>query len=88
MYVYYVLNDFGSFIGWLGVTTAAGAIAWMALRERTISRWIGVLSLLPVLEVTGFVALGGLPGAPGLSTPAWLAIAFAGLAFGRSTISR
>ena len=39
--VYFMLNDFGSFIGWLGVVVAAGAVAYMALRERTVSRWIG-----------------------------------------------
>ena len=35
LYVLYMLNDFGSYIGWLGVTIAAGAMAWMSLRERT-----------------------------------------------------
>lgn len=88
LYIYYVLNDFGSFIGWLGVTTAAGAIAWMALRERTISRWIGVVSLVPVLGTTALVAITGLPGAPGMFSAAWLAIASLGLALGRSAISR
>ncbi len=28
LYVNYILNDVGSCIGWLGVTVAAGAIAW------------------------------------------------------------
>jgi hypothetical protein len=88
LYVYYVLNDFGSFIGWLGVTVAAAAIAWMALRERTISRWIGVVSLVPVLATTTLVALTGLPGAPGMFSSAWLLTASLGLALGRSAISR
>ena len=88
LYIYYVLNDFGSFIGWLGVTIAAGAIAWMALRERTISRWIGVVSLVPVLGTTALVTLTGLPGAPGMFSAAWLLIASLGLALGRSAISR
>ena len=88
LYVYYLLNDFGSFIGWLGVTVTAGAVACMALRERTISRWIGVISLLPVLSTAAYVALTGLPGAPGLTGSVWLLVAFTGLALGRSTISR
>jgi hypothetical protein len=88
LYIYYILNDFGSFIGWLGVTIAAGAIAWMALRERTISRWIGIVSLLPVLGTTAAVTLTGLPGAPGIFSAAWLLIASLGLALGRSAISR
>ncbi len=88
LYVMYVLNDFGSFIGWLGVTIAAGAIAWMALRDRTVSRWIGVVALVPVLAVTGFAVATGLPGFPGVVSPLFLVIAFTGLAFGKSTITR
>ncbi|MGA6224296.1 hypothetical protein ACPESV_28680 [Streptomyces umbrinus] len=88
LFVYFMLNDFGGHIGWLGVIVAAGAIAWMALRERTVSRWIGVLSLLPVLAVTVFAGATGLPGFQGVVGPVWLLIAFAGLAAGRSTIVR
>ena len=88
LYVLYILNDFGSYIGWLGVTVAAGAMAWMAFRERTVSRWIGAVSLLPVLAVTAFTVAFGLPGFPGVITPVWMIVAFTGLAFGRSTISR
>lgn len=88
LYVMYVLNDFGSYIGWLGVTIAAGAIAWMAFRERTVSRWIGVVSLVPVLAVTGFAVATGLPGFPGVVSPLFMVVAFTGLAFGKSTITR
>lgn len=88
LYTMYVLNDFGSYIGWLGVTIAAGAVAWMSLRERTISRWIGIVSLLPVLAVTAMAVMTGLPGFPGLVSPIFLMVAFAGLAFGKSTITR
>ena len=57
LYVYYVLNDFGSFIGWLGVVIAAGAIAVMGLRERAVPRWLGIVSpVLPVLQTTLMVA--------------------------------
>lgn len=88
LYIYYLLNDFGGYLGWLGVVVAAGAMAWMGLAERTISRWIGLFSLLPVLVVVGYVGLTGLPGAPALAAPLWMVIAFTGLACGRSTISR
>ena len=88
LYVLYLLNDFGSFIGWLGVTIAAGAIAWMAFRERTVSRWIGVVSLAPVLAVTAFTVGTGLPGFPGVVSPMFMVIAFTGLALGKSTITR
>ncbi len=88
LYVYYMLNDFGGYIGWLGVVVSAGAVAWMALRERTVSRWIGVVSLLPVLVTAVFVVWTGLPGAPALTAPFWMVIAFAGLALGRSAVAR
>jgi hypothetical protein len=88
LYVYYVLNDFGAWIGWLGVVVAAGAVAWMGLRERTVSRWIGVVSLLPVLQTTLMVVGLGVPGVPALLGPLWLVVAGLGLAFGRSTITR
>lgn len=88
LYTMFVLNDFGSFIGWLGVVVAAGAIAWMGLRERTVSRWIGAISLLPVVVVAGAVCATGLPGFQGVIGPVWLTVASLGLAFGRSTIVR
>lgn len=88
LYVLYMLNDFGSFIGWLGVTIAFGAIAWMAFRERTVSRWIGAAACLPVLAVTAFTVASGLPGFPGVVSPLFLVITFTGLAFGKSTITR
>ena len=88
LYMTYVLNDFGSYIGWLGVVIAAGAIAWMAFRERTVSRWIGVVACVPVLAVTAMAVMTGLPGFPGLVGPPFLVIAFTGLAFGKSTITR
>lgn len=80
LYIYYILNDFGSYIGWFGVTVAAGAVAWMSLRERVIPLWIGLFSLVPVLAVLAFTGLTGLPGFPGVVSPIWMAIAFAGLA--------
>ena len=88
LYVYYMLNDFGSFIGWLGVVVAAGAIAWMGLRERTVSKWIGVVSVLPVVQTTLMLIGLGVPGVPGLLAPIWLVVTGIGLYFGKSTITR
>jgi hypothetical protein len=88
LYVYYLLNDFGAYIGWLGVVVAAGAVAWMGLRERTVSRWLGVVSVLPVLQTTVMVAGLGVAGVPALLGPLWLVVAGIGLAVGRSTIVR
>ncbi len=89
LYVYLLLNDFGSFIGWLGVVVVAGAIAWMSLRERTVSRWIGIVSLLPVVQTTAMLAGLGVPGVPGLLAPMWLVVLGLGLTFGKkNTITR
>lgn len=86
--VYFMLNDFGSFIGWLGVVVAAGAVAWMALRERTISRWLGFVALVPVVQTTLMVTVLGVPGVAGLLGPLWLFVTGLGLTFGKSTITR
>ena len=49
------------FIGWLGVVISAAAMVWMSLRERTVARWLGIVSLLPVLAtVAMLVGLGAI----------------------------
>ncbi|HYJ12046.1 MAG TPA: hypothetical protein VEW66_00520 [Thermomicrobiales bacterium] len=83
LYVYYVLNDFGSFIGWLGVTVAAGAVAWLALKDRVLPLWIGVWSVLPVVAVLIPLVLTGLPGFPGVVSQIWMIVTFAGLAISK-----
>lgn len=88
LYVYYLLNDFGAFIGWLGVVVAAGAVAWMGLRERTVARWLGAFSVLPVLAVVLMSGVGGVAGFPALVGPVWLVVLGLGLVFGRHTITR
>ena len=85
LYVYYLLNDFGAWIGWLGVVIAAGAVAYMAFRERTVARWIGVVSVLPVLQTTLMVVGLGVPGVPALLAPMWLVVTGLGLFFSKKT---
>lgn len=88
LYALFVINDFGAYIGYLGVTVAAGAVVWMSLRERLVSRWIGVFSIIPILPVLITVGAFGLPGFPGVSSGLWLIVTFAGLTFGRSPVNR
>jgi len=87
LYVYYILNDFGSFIGWFGVTVAAAAVVWLSLRERLLPLWIGIWSCLPVLAVAGFTGGTGLPGFPGVVSPIWMVVAFAGIALSRRSVT-
>jgi len=88
LYAYFVLNDFGAFIGWLGVVVAAGAVAWMGLVERTLPLWIGIVSVLPVVGVLLGSGLGGVPGIPGIVGGPWLVVAFLGLALSRRPFAR
>ena len=83
LYIYYILNDFGSYIGWFGVTVAAGAIAWMSLRERVLPLWVGIWSCVPVLAVLGMTGGTGLPGFPGVTSQIWMIVAFTGMALTR-----
>ncbi|MCK9903199.1 hypothetical protein MXD63_24445 [Frankia sp. Cpl3] len=85
-FVYFMLNDFGPFIGYLGVVVAAGAVAWLSLRDRLVSRWLGLVSLIPpvaVLFMSGVLSIAGFPGIVG---PIWLIVAFAGLSLDRHGI--
>ncbi|MGC4111049.1 MAG: hypothetical protein QM747_11640 [Nocardioides sp.] len=84
LFVYYVLNDFGPFIGWLGVTVAAGAMVVLALRERVVPRWIGFVSIVPILAVTVYSLVLGVPGFPGVVGPLWMIVTFGALALRRS----
>jgi hypothetical protein len=82
-FVYFVLNDFGPFIGWLGVIVAAGAVAWMGLREKVVPTWLAVLSLVPVAAVA-FMGMGlAIAGYQGIVGPVWLVVAGAALTFGK-----
>jgi hypothetical protein len=80
-FVYYVVNDFGPFIGWLGVIVSAGAFAWIGLRDKLVPAWLGVFSLLPVLAVAFMGAGMSIAGYQGIVGPVWLIVASAAIAF-------
>jgi hypothetical protein len=82
-FIYYVLNDFGPFIGWLGVVAAAGAFAWLGLREKVVPKWLALLSLVPVAGVALMGAGFAVAGYQGIVGPIWLVVAGAALSFGR-----
>ena len=81
LYVNYMFTDLGSFMSWWGVAIAAAAMAWLALRERRLPLWIGVLSAIFFLIPLGVLVATGLPGFPGVVDPLWLIVTSVGLAF-------
>ncbi len=87
LFVYYMLTDFGPYIPWLGVLVGAGALAWLAWRERLVSRILGTFSGLYVLLVVAGYVLMGVPGLAGPASGLWLAMAGVWLAVGRSRIT-
>jgi cytochrome oxidase assembly protein ShyY1 len=76
----FMFNDFAPFISWYGVAMAAAAMAWVALRERRLPIWIGIVSAIFVLLPVGFLVATGLPGFPGVVDPFWIVIVGIGLA--------
>ena len=80
LHVYYMLNDFSPFIGWLPVLFALAGVAWMAFAEGLVSRALGGFLAGLVVLVLGAVLVTGVPGLPfaalvGLSvTGVWLAV--------------
>lgn len=79
LYVYFVLNDFGTFIPWLGVIVAAAGVAWAGLHEKVVARWLGIVSAVPPVLVLIAVAVTGVPGLPALLAPLWLVVLSVGL---------
>ena len=86
LFVYYVLNDFGAYLGWLGVVVAACAVAWLGLRSGLLSKWLAVVSLIPPLLVAVMGLGAGIAGFQGIVAPIWLIVAFAGMRFGKHRI--
>jgi hypothetical protein len=85
LYTYFVLNDFSPFIGWVPVTIALFGLAWMAFRERLVSRPLGAFAGVLALLLFAAVAITGVPGLP-FASCVILAVAGVWLALGRSPI--
>lgn len=87
LYTYYVMNDFSPYIGWLPVTVALGGLAWMAFRERLVSRGLGAFAGFMALALYAVVGITGVPGLPFLAALCLVVVGI-WLAFGRSPIVR
>ena len=80
LYSLLMFNDSAPYFAWWGVVVAAAGVAWLALRERLVVRWVGVLSVLAVLIAFGWLAATGLTDFGGIVGPVWLILASVGLA--------
>lgn len=86
LYNYFVMSDFSPYIAFVPLLASAYGLAWMAFRERLVSRGLGACAglLATALLLATFVT-----GVPGLPSMIILGLVVAGvwLAFGRSTIT-
>lgn len=86
LYNYFVMSDFSPYIAFIPLLASAYGLAWMAFRERLVSRGLGTASALlaTALLIACFVT-----GVPGLPSMIIVGLVAAGiwLAFGRSTIT-
>ena len=80
LYPLFMVNDLAPFFAWWGVAIAAAAVAWLALRERLVVRWVGAISVLAALAPLTFLAVTGLTGFAGVVGPVWLLLASVGMA--------
>jgi hypothetical protein len=87
LYVYYVMNDFSPYLSWFPITVSLFGLAWMAFRERLVSRGLGAVAGFFAVLIVGAVAVTGVPGLPFAGS---LVIVIVGiwLAVGRSPITQ
>lgn len=87
LFVYYMLNDFSPFIGWLGMLVGLLGLVWMSFAEGLVSRGLGALTALISVGTLVAVAVTGVPGLP-FTALVGLIIAGVWLAVGRSAITQ
>lgn len=85
LYVYYVMNDFSPYVACVPVAVALAGIGVLGLRERLVTRSLGVFAAATGLLCFGAVAVTGVPGLPFLSMVGLLVVGI-WLAVSRSAI--
>lgn len=81
LYTLYILDDMVPFLSWWGVAMAAGALAWVSLKERHLPIWFGLISAVFFIGPAIVLAIFALPGFPGIVTPGYMLVTSLGLAF-------
>ncbi len=75
VYTLFVLDDSAAYLAWWGVQIAAGLVAWLSFKDRTLPVWFGVVTVIVLLPtVVVFAIFGALNGAGGFG-PIWLILA-------------
>lgn len=75
VYALFVLDDSAAYFAWWGVQIAAGLVAWLSFKDRTLPAWFGVVTVIVLLPtVVVFLLFGALNGAGGTG-PIWLILA-------------
>jgi hypothetical protein len=86
LYTYYVMNDFSPFIAFVPLLGACYGLAWMAFRDRLVSRALGGVAGVVATLLLLAVAVTGVPGLPAIVLLG-LVVAGIWLAVGRSPIT-
>ncbi|WGX95968.1 hypothetical protein [Nocardioides sp. L-11A] len=86
VYSYYIMTDFSPYIAFIPLLASAYGLAWMAFRERLVSRGLGALSALLASALLVAVFVTGVPGLPSMIIVG-LIVAGIWLALGRSPIT-
>jgi hypothetical protein len=87
LYNYFVMTDFSPYIAFVPLLASAYGLAWMAFRERLVSRVLGAAAALLATALILAVILTGVPGLPAMIVLG-LAVAGVWLAVGNSAITR
>lgn len=86
VYSYYIMTDFSPYIAFIPLLASSYGLAWMAFRERLVSRGLGALSAIFATALLIAVFFTGVPGLPSMIIVG-LIVAGIWLAVGRSPIT-
>lgn len=87
LYNYYVMNDFSPYIAFVPLLGACFGLAWMAFRDRLVSRALGGVAGTVAVLLLLAVAITGVPGLPAIVLLG-LVVAGIWLAVGKSAITQ
>ena len=75
LFALYMLHDTAPGFAWWGVLLVAALTAFVSFRSRVVPRWLGVLSILPLVPALAVMIGSGAVAGAGFVAPIWLAVA-------------